>query len=187
MPRKTEQDPLGDSLDGDRAWLARYAILTFALIAPLLISFVFIRNLYPFAASTMMMAGANPRGGQTYYILRGETLTGATIDLPAVDLTNALSNVAFSLVSATVENKSFFIRSLHPANTGMLNTLGGKENLPPAARLPDLLRAWGEIYNSRLPISSPQRLRAVMIDAYRWEPGAYSNYDAYVRTWRVEL
>ena len=177
-------DPQAQS---NRWWVGRYAILTFALFAPLLASFVLIRNLYPFSASTMMMSAGNPNGGQTYYILRGETLAGATIDLPAVDLTNALSNVAFGLVSATVENKSFLIRSPHPANVNLLQTLGGEKNLPPGARLPDLLRSWGEIYNSRLPALSSQRLRAVRIDAYRWEPGTYSNYDTYVKTWRVEL
>ena len=167
--------------------LIRYAILSFSLIAPLLVSFIFIRNLYPFAASTMMMAGGSSRDGQTYYILRGETLTGATIDLPAVDLTNALSNVAFGLVSATVENKSFSIRSPHPANVTLLRNFGGEQNLPPATRLPDLLRSWGEIYNSRLPATSPQRLRAVRLDSYRWDGRAYSEYDTYVQTWRVEL
>jgi hypothetical protein len=188
--RQTSQSTPSDRDAADREnrlWRTRYAILTFALSAPLLISFVFIRNLYPFAASTMMMAGANSAAGQTYYILRGETLTGTTVDLPAMNLTNALSNVTFGLVSATIENKSFLIRSPHPANVTLLTNSGGAQSLPPAARLPDLLRSWGEIYNSRLPASSPQRLRAVRIDAYRWESGSYSNYTTYVKTWRVEL
>lgn len=167
--------------------VVRYAILTFALVAPLLISFAFIRNLYPFAASTMMMAAGNSRSGQTYYILRGETMAGATIDLPAVDLTNALSNVAFGLVSATVENKSFSIRSPHPANVYLLTNLGGEQNLPPAARLADLLHAWGSIYNARFPQSSGQRLRAVRLDAYRWAGGSYDNYDRFIQSWRIEL
>jgi len=190
MHRRTSRSTTGrsDSKPADhRQWRVRYGILTLALFVPLLSSFVFIRNLYPFAASTMMMAAVDPSGGQNYYILRGETLTGSTIDLPAVDLTNALSNVAFGLVSATVENKSFSIRWLHPANADLLNKVGGAANLPSGARLPDLLRSWGEIYNSRLPASSPQRLRAVRIDAYRWEPGAYSKFDTYIKTWRVEL
>ena len=173
--------------ESNRGWVGRYAILTFALFAPLLVSFVLVRNLYPFAASTMMMAAGDPRSGQTYYILRGETLSGAIIDLPAVDVTNALSNVAFGLVSATVENRSFSIRSPHPANTNLLVALGGEKNLAPGMRLPDLLRSWGDIYNSRLPVSSSQRLRAIRIDAYRWESGGYSKYDTYVKTWRVEL
>jgi hypothetical protein len=173
--------------DDSRKWRARYAILTFTLFVPLLISFVFIRNLYPFAASTMMMAAGNPRGGQTYYILRGETLAGATIELSAADLTNALSNVAFGLVSATVDNKSFSIRSPHPANLELLTASGGAQSLPPGARLPELLRAWGEIYNARIPASSAQRLRSVRLDAYRWEGGSFSNYDRLVQSWRIEL
>jgi len=187
MPRNTLQSTTGESPDGDHAWRARYAILTFALFAPLLISFFFVRNLYPFAASTMMMAAGDLRGGQTYYVLRGETMSGGTIDLPAVELTNGLSNVAWGLVSATVDNKAFFIRTPHPANVALLNALGGNEDLPPGARLPDLLRAWGQIYNSRIPTSSPQRLRAVKLDAYRWQPGTYANFDTYVKTWRVEF
>jgi len=173
--------------DSNRRWFVRYAILTFALFAPLLISFFFIRNLYPFAASTMMMAAGDARSSQTYYVLRGETVSGLTVDLPPVKLTNALSNVTWGLVSATAENKAFLIRTPHPANTALLNALGGKENLPPGVRLPDLLRSWGEIYNSRLPTSSSQRLRAVKIDAYRWQLGTYGNYDTYVKTWRLEL
>lgn len=187
MHRNTALSTAGDSLDGDDAWVVRYAILTFALFAPLLISFFFIRNLYPFAASTMMMAPGDARGSQTYYVLRGETVSGLTVDLRPVQLTNALSNVTWGLVAATVENKAFSIRSPHPANIALLNALGGKENLPPAVRVPDLLRSWGEIYNSRLPASSPQRLRAIKIDAYHWQAETYGNYDAYVETWRVQF
>lgn len=114
-------------------------------------------------------------------------MSGVTIDLPAVNLTNALSNVTFGLVSATVENKAFSIRTLHPGNAVLLNALGRFENLPAGARVPDLLRAWGEIYNSRLAASSPQRLRAIKLDAYRRQPGLHENTDVYVRTWRVEF
>jgi len=187
MHRKTALSTADDSPDGDDFWVPRYAILSFALFAPLLVSFLFIRNLYPFAASTMMMAAGDARSSQTYYVLRGETVSGSTVDLPPVELTNALSNVTWGLVSATVENKAFSIRTPHPANTALVNAFGGKENLPPGVRVPDLLRSWGEIYNSRLPASSSQRLRAVKIDAYRWQPGTYGNYDTYVKTWRLDF
>jgi hypothetical protein len=187
MHRKTAQSTADDSQDGDDAWVTRYAILTFALFVPLLISFLFIRNLYPFAASTMMMAAGDARSSQTYYVLRGETVSGLTVDLPAVELTNALSNVTWGLVSATAENKAFSIRTPHPANTALVNAFGGKENLPPGVRVPDLLRSWGEIYNSRLPASSSQRLRAIEIDVYRWQPGTYGDYDTYVKTWRLDF
>ena len=48
--------------------------------------------------------------GTDYYILRGETMTGETISLPPVEVTNALAGRAWGFVSATVENKSFSIR-----------------------------------------------------------------------------
>jgi len=51
MHGKTAKSTTGASPDGDRAWSIRYAILTFALFAPLLISFFFIRNLYALARS----------------------------------------------------------------------------------------------------------------------------------------
>lgn len=171
----------------DRRWIARYAVLTLFLFGPLLISFALVRNLYPFAASTMMMAGGQLDKGTRYYVMRGETLSGETISLPPVELTNALTGRAWGLVFATMENRSFLIRAPHPANLELLSQAGSVPGLPPAARLPELLRAWGAIYNARLPETSTRRLRAVRLDEYRWEGGSYSNYDRFVESWRVEL
>jgi hypothetical protein len=165
----------------------RYAALTLALFVPLITAFAFVRNLYPFAASTMMMAGGDLGDAQTYYSLRGETASGEIIDLPPAKLTNALSQGSWSLVSATVENKIFTISAPHPANLQLIATAGGMDKLPPAARLNDLLRSWGAIYNSRLSPSSPQHIRAVTLQAFRWDGGSYGNYDRLVQTWRVEL
>ena len=165
----------------------RYALLTAALFAPLLYSFLAVRNVYPFAASTMMMAGGDPGRGATYYRLRGETTDGETKDLPPAELTDALSWRHWSLVSATVENKEFTNYNPHPSNVALAASAGGVEKLPRAARLSQLLRAWGEIYNSRLPEDSPKRLRAVRLDAYRWEGGAYADYERFVESWRAEL
>lgn len=186
-PSSNERDQGHRNASSDRRLLVRYTLLTLLLFVPLLAAFAFVRNLYPFSASTMMMAGGDLQTGRTYYLMRGELATGELIPLPPVELTNALSGRAWGLVAATVENKSLLIRSPHPANVALLNAAGGPGNLPPAARLPDLLRAWGTIYNTRLPASSPQRLKAVRLDAYRWEPGAYANYDHFVQSWRVEL
>jgi hypothetical protein len=171
----------------ERQALVRYAALTGALFVPLLLAFVSIRNLYPFAASTMMMAGGDLQVDRTYYVMRGETATGEIVDLPPAELTNALSANTPGLVAATVENKSFKISSPHPANVALITAAGGTENLPPAGRLSDLLRSWGTIYNSRLSPSSPQRLSAVRLDAYRWAGGSYSNYHQLVQSWRVAL
>ena len=165
----------------------RYAALTAALFVPLLLAFASIRNLYPFAASTMMLADRDMQSKRDYYVLRGETLSGETIDLPPIKLTNALTGRNWSLVSAAVENKSFNIPSPHPANIRMGAAYGVVDKLPGAARLDDLLRAWGAIYNSRLPTSSNQRLRSVRLDAYRWEGGINGEYDRFVETWRAVL
>jgi hypothetical protein len=172
---------------GERRLWWRYLMLTVALGVPLLWSFAFARNLYPFAASTMMRTGGDLQVGWTYYIVRGETLTGEIIDLPPVDITNALSNVAWALVPAVVENKSFTIARPHPANTALIGEAGGTEKLPEARRVDDLLKAWGAVYNSRLPGDSPRRLRAVRLDQYHWAGGNYSNYDKFMRSWRAEL
>src|SRR5258706_7274830 len=153
----------------DRRMLIRYSVLTAALFVPLLLAFASIRNLYPFAASTMMLGDRDMKGERDYYLLRGETVSGETIDLPPIKLTNALTGRNWSLVSAAVENKSFKISSPHPANIVMAAAYGGVDKLPRAERLEDLLRAWGTIYNSRLPVSSNLRLRSVRLDGYRWE------------------
>jgi uncharacterized membrane protein len=186
-PSLNEGERRNSDASSERWLRVRYAALTLLLCGPLLIAFVFVRNLYPFAASTMMMAGGDLQAGRTYYVMRGERATGETISLPPVELTNALSGRTWGLVAATAENKSFSIRSPHPANIALLETSGGIENLPPAARLPELLQAWGAIYNARLPPSSPQRLKAVTLEAYRWEPGSYSNYERFIQSWRIEL
>ena len=173
--------------DGTRRVKLRYALLTAALFAPLLYSFLAIRNVYPFAASTMMMVGGDLSRGTHFYRMRGETASGETIDLPPAELTDALSWRHWSLVSATVENKEFTIFNPHPSNIALANSVGGVERLPRAARLTELLRAWGEIHNSRLPEGAPRRLRAVRLETYRWEGGTYGDYERFVETWRAEL
>jgi len=165
----------------------RYALLTLALSAPLVWSFLALRNLYPFPAYTMMMAGGDPRKGTDYFVLRGETVAGETIDLPPAGLTDALSYRHWSLVGATVENKSFLVTNPHPANAALAAGAGGADKLPRAARLGELLRAWGDCHNGRLPADSPRRLRAVRLDAYRWDGGSYKDTGRFVESWRAEL
>jgi hypothetical protein len=165
----------------------RYALLTAALFAPLLYSFLAVRNVYPFAASTMMMAGGDLGRGANYYRLRGETAGGETIDLPPASLTDALSWRNWSLAGETVKNREFTVFKPHPSNVALAASAGGVDRLPRAARIEELLRAWGEIYNSRLPEDSPRRLRAVRLDEYRWEGGAYGDYERLVESWRAGL
>lgn len=171
-----------------RRLVLRYALLTAALFAPLLYAFATLRNLYPVAASTMMVGGWSLARGRTYHVLRGETAEGATVDIPFVSLVDAMHSRATGLVAATVENDSFTqLRRPHPANAALVEQYGGADKVPDAARVPDLLRALGGIYNSRLPEGSARRLKAVRLDEYRWEGGRYGDYDRLVRSWREEL
>ena len=59
-----------------RRWLWRYSILTLSLVLPLLLAFISIRDIYPFAASKMMLGLGDSQSGRDYYVLRGETVSG---------------------------------------------------------------------------------------------------------------
>jgi hypothetical protein len=170
-----------------RALIVKYAILTAAIFLPLFWAFISVRNLYPITAWNVMMAGGDLERGRSYCILRGETISGEAVDIRPIDLTDALYSRTWTMVNATIANQSFRLASIHPANAELLRSAGSVENLPPGARMPDLLETWGRLYNDRLPSSSPQRLRAIRLDMYRWEGGSYSNYDNFIESWRKEL
>jgi hypothetical protein len=171
----------------DRHFRFRYTLLTAAIFLPLIWAFVSIKNVYPVAAWTVMMGGGKLQRTHNYFVLRGETVSGEVIDIPAIELTDALSGRNWGLVGATVANAPFQLRSPHPANAALLAATGNIEKLQQGARLPELLRAWGTIYNSRWPTSSPHRLKAIRLDAYRWMGQSYSNYDHFIESWRQEL
>jgi hypothetical protein len=172
---------------GSRALTIKYAILTAAIFLPLIWAFASVRNLYPIASWNVMMAGGDLERGRSYCILRGETVSGETIDLRPIQLTNAMFSRTWTMVNATITNQSFKLASIHPANAELIRQAGGVENLPPGARIPDLLETWGRLYNDRLPPSSTARLKAIRLDMYRWEGGTYSNYDNFVQSWRKDL
>lgn len=170
-----------------RYWTIKYLILTVALFLPLLWSFRYVRNLYPSTVWNMMMAGGELETSRTYCILRGETISGKTIDIHAIELTNAMYGRTWSMVNATIANQSFKLTSLHADNASLLQEIGGVDKLPAGVRLPELLAAWGNLYNSKLTASSPNRLKAIRIEMYRWVGGSYSDYETFVQTWRKEL
>jgi hypothetical protein len=167
--------------------MIKYAVLTAALFIPLIWAFVSVRNLYPIAAWNVMMAGGDLERGRSYCILRGETVAGESVEVRPIKLTNALYSRTWTMVNATIGNQSFKLASIHPDNEELVRRFGGIENLPTGVRLPDLLKAWGDLYNERLPASSPQRLKAIRLDMYRWESGSYSDYDKFIESWRKEL
>lgn len=170
----------------DHSLQIRYAILTFVLFGPLLWSFLAVRNVYPITSWNMMMSGGSLQRPWTYYLVRGETSSGVIIDLRPGNLTDGLSGRTWSLVAATVNNDSFKLLKPHPHNARILAE-SGISKLPRGILVPDLLQAWGDLYNSRLPASSPLRIKAVRIDVYRWESGRFEAYDTFVETWRQEL
>ena len=170
-----------------RRLIIKYAILTAAIFLPLIWSFLYVRNLYPIAAWNVMMAGGDLERGRSYCILRGETVSGETVEIRPIKLTNALYSRTWTMVNATIDNQSFKLKSIHPDNDEFVRRYGGVEKLPPGARLPDLLKAWGDLYNQQQPASSPQRLKAIRLDMYRWESGRYSDYDKFIESWRKEL
>ncbi|HEU0253256.1 MAG TPA: hypothetical protein VFR12_09520 [Pyrinomonadaceae bacterium] len=175
------------SARSERRLQIKYAVLTLAIFLPLFWAFLFIRNLYPIAAWNVMMAGGDLERGRSFCILRGETVSGETIEIRPIKLTNALYSRTWTMVNATIGNQSFKLASIHPENEELVRRFGGVDNLPPGVRLPDLLQAWGDLYNKHQPPSSPQRLKAIRLDLYRWESGRYSDYDKFVETWRKEL
>ncbi len=171
----------------ERRLFTKYAILTAAIFLPLIWSFLVVQNGYPFTAWNVMMAGGDLERGRSFCILRGETVSGETVDIRPIKLTNALYSRTWTMVNATIDNQSFKLASIHPENEELVRRYGGVENLPPGVRLPDLLQAWGELYNKPQPASSPQRLKAIRLDMYRWESGRYADYDKFIESWRKEL
>lgn len=170
---------------GDRGLIVKYAILTAAVFLPLVWAFLSVRNVYPIPSWNLMMAGGDLERGHTYCILRGETVSGETIDIPPIGLTNAMYSRTWSMVNATINNQSFKLASIHPANAELIQHAGGVDKLPAGARIPDLLETWGRLYNEQAP--ETLRLKAIRLDRYRWEGGSYSNYQNFVETWRKEL
>lgn len=171
----------------ERRLLVRYVALTVALFAPLLLSFILIRNVYPVAVWKVMLIDDDTPRGREYFILRGETVAGETIDIAPISLTTGMYARTWWMVGATAENKSFKLRSLHPENARVLAEVGNVDRLPRGARVPELIRAWGEIYNERQPARSPRRLRAIRLDAYRWDGALFADYEQFVESWRAEL
>jgi hypothetical protein len=169
----------------NRRWIIQYAILTLALFTPLLWSFRYVRNLYPFTVWNVMMAGGDLQTGRNFCMLRGETVSGEAVDIRAIDLTNALYERNWTMVNATIDNQSFKLASIHPANVDLLAK--SSEGIGAGERIPDLLAAWGKIYNAQQPTSSPHRLKAIRLDMYRWSSGSYSDYSTFVTSWRKEL
>ena len=174
-------------MKGERRTRAAYAVVTLALASSQLWAFAAMRDLYPVAAWRMMSGSGDAREGYTYFIVRAESASGEAVDIRPAALTDALYGRTWGLVEATVRNGSFRLRRLHPENAAALQQAGGFDKLPRGARVPELLRAWGAIYNAGLAPDSPRRLRAVRLDAYLWAGARDTSRDELTESWSVEL
>jgi hypothetical protein len=145
----------------------KYLVLTLALFLPLLWTFVRVRNLYPFAVWNVMVRSNPVQPPFTYYVLRGETEAGELIEVQTNSLADPMRSRRWGLVAATAENQSLKLQRPHPQNAALL--------------------VWGQTHNSIYPAGSPNHLKAIRLDAYRWDGTSYSDYRQFVRSWRAEL
>src|SRR5215813_1808922 len=164
----------------------KYFLLTLGFLLPLTWAVVRTRNLYPVASWNVMTQGGQLQQSCTYFVLRGETVSGEVIDIPAISVSNAMRSRNWGMVAAIARNESLKLPSPHPKNAELL-TKAGATPLPEGVRMNDLLKAWGESYNSRHAASSPTHLKAIRLDAYQWPGHEYSNFRLFVQSWRQEL
>lgn len=166
----------------EQDWIVRYAVLTVAIAAPLLWAFATVTNLYPIPVWSLFSEAVDLSEARSYYMLRGETMEGEIIDIPAIEVTRALNGRNHMLVYYAVDNHSLKIRSPHPSNVDKLNP-----PIPSGALVEDLLRGWGSAYNARWASDSPHRLRSMRLDGYLWSGGDYNRFAEPGRSWKVEL
>lgn len=170
--------------EADRQAQFRNALLTIFIFSALLWTFWKGVNFYPVSAWTLFNEPEPLGSGEyTYYVLQGETVDGRVIDLPPIGITNAFYNRNQALVRAVEENSSFTIDSPHPRNVQLWNRA---RTLPNAARMNDLLEAWGNAYNVRFGAKRGS-LRAVRLEEYVWPRVNFTDYAQHKASWRVEL
>src|SRR5687768_17878637 len=63
-------------------------------------------TLFPYT-TLFRSAGGDLERGRSYCILRGETVSGETVEVYAIELTNGLYSRTWTMVNATIANQSF--------------------------------------------------------------------------------
>lgn len=163
-----------------------YVLLTIVIFTPLTWAFISVNNFYPVPVWSLFSEAVTLQDGRTYYVLGGERLDGSKVQIPAISLTDGLTGRNHMMVYYVVGNASFEIDSPHPANvTLQCHMAAMNQELPKAARMDDLLHAWGAIYNERH--AGDARLHVIFIDEYNWRGGKFVNYRNFKRRWEVKL
>lgn len=168
----------------DQRWTLRYIVLTALLAAPLLWAFLTINNFYPVPVWSLFSDAVSLNAPTDYYVLKGEFADGMVRPISAIDLSGALTGRIHLMVDYVMSNSSLDLPSPHPRNVALIDSAGGPTSLAPGTRLPDLLRAWGAIYNRHHP---GHPVRAVVLEQLRWRGVTYSDFAMPVRTWRTAI
>lgn len=166
---------------------SRNALLTVVVAGPLLTAFIKITNYYPVPVWSLFSDRRDLSAGHTHYVLLGRTADGSWREVSPVRITGGLYGRHFMFASYTAANHSFGVDSPHPDNVRLAERAGGVNRLPRGARMPDLLRAWGTVYNRDLSATSPKRLTAIRIEMRRWPGGRFGDYDVLEHVWEIEL
>jgi hypothetical protein len=148
-----------------RALRRKHSLLTVAVFGPLVVAFVSVTNFYPVPVWNLFSEARDPAEPRPHYTFSGLTAAGEWRDLPPVRVTTGLYGRVHMLIAYTDRNHAFRIESPHPENVRHADRAGGADRLPRGARMPDLIRAWGRLYNRRLPPDSPERLVRVRLVA----------------------
>jgi hypothetical protein len=171
-----------------RRVVARYIALTTVVFVPLVLALTTGIRFYPIPVWSLFSHVPDTSQPHQFYRLCGETISGELIEIPAIQITNGLTNRNHTLISALDQNLEFAIPSPHPKNVERIQQAGGLDRLREDFHVPDVLRAWGEAYNRGKPTGSAKRLRAIELRRYDWDVKNYSDYDKVNSlSWRVEL
>jgi hypothetical protein len=165
----------------------RNVLLTVVVVLPLAAAFIKVTNFFPVPVWSLFSDRRELAKGHTYYVLKGRTADGTWREIPPVRIMAALNGRHFMFASYTAANQPFLVESPHPENVRLMDRAGGVNRLPRGARMDDLLRALGTVYNQRLPPESQDRLTLIRMEERRWPGGHFGDYDRVVHLWETEL
>ena len=85
------------------------------------------------------------------------------------------------MVNATIDNQSFKLKSIHPANEETAASLTVESKIFRRVRGCRTCSRRGVIFTTGDNRSRHHnRLKAIRLDMYRWESGRYSDYDKFI-------
>jgi hypothetical protein len=133
-----------------------------------------------------MMAGGDLERGRSYCILRGETVSGETIEVRPIELTNALYSRTWTMVNATIANQSFrLLINCAGERLNCFGVMGDVDKLPPGARISGSSQNVGSSLqrsSTRVVPATSESDPARYVSLGRWAQ-LIPNYDNFIETW----